>query len=342
MKHYLFYVAQNYSYAILRPLQDEIRRRGDKVAWFFEGDEVDTHYLHNDEVRLTSLWQVWHFKPVAVFAPGNFIPSFFPGLKVALFHGFNSGKRSDEKGHFRIRGCFDLYCTQGPNTTGPFKQLELKHGFFDVVETGWCALDPLHKVEQGKQGSRPTVLLCSTFSKNLTCAPHIYEEVKRLSQDSRWEWLVQFHPKMDKVTVDAYKALQNDNLTFVETDNVLPLLHQADVMVCDTSSVMLMFLLLGKPIVAFNNASKPDYYLNIDSASQLSGAIERALTLPASLMTSIHEHALKTHPYRDGRSAMRVLNAVENILTQGKRAKRLKPFNLLRNIKKIGTLVSAS
>ena len=35
------------------------------------------------------------------------------------------GKRSAEKNnkfaHFRVRGFFDLYCTQGPNTTNGFK-----------------------------------------------------------------------------------------------------------------------------------------------------------------------------------------------------------------------------
>ena len=60
---------------------------------------------------------------------------------------------------------------------------------------------------------------------------------------------------MDKRIVDKYKSIQSENLQFVETDNVIPLLKAADVMLCDTSSVLIMFLLQGKPVVTFRNQS---------------------------------------------------------------------------------------
>lgn len=94
-KHYLFFVSVAYSYPILRPLQDEIRRRGDDVAWFIEPD--CPVLLNQDERWLQSVQEVMDYQPIAVFAPGNYIYDFFPGVKVSLFHGYPINKRGDEK-----------------------------------------------------------------------------------------------------------------------------------------------------------------------------------------------------------------------------------------------------
>ncbi|MDN3651955.1 CDP-glycerol glycerophosphotransferase family protein [Thalassotalea ponticola] len=335
-KKYLFYVSQNYSYAILRPIQEQIWRRNGEVKWFLHGD-INPDYLHDNEQRLMTIDDVVAYQADATLLPGNVVPSFIPGLKVAVFHGFNAGKlnRRGQVDHFQIRNCFDLYCTQGPNTTEPFKQLEAQHGHFKVIETGWSALDPLFTdaATSGiKEHSRPTILMCSTFSRNLTCAPHLYDTVKHLSQDSKWQWLIQFHPKMSQDIVDSYKGLENDNLSFIETDNVLPLLKQADVMVCDTSSVLLMFALQGKPVVTFNNIAPKDYMINISEPELLVGAIEQALNPSPTLRANIERFIADTHPYQDGQSSSRVLDAIDDMLA-GKYPLAAKPKNWLRQIK---------
>jgi len=334
-KRYLFFVAQNYSYAILRPLQKEILARGDLVKWFLFGDEIDSHYLHLDELPLLTISEVIDYNPQASFVPGNFIPSFISGFKIGVFHGFNVGKmnRRGKSDHFNIRGCFDLYCTQGPNTTTRFKQLAKEYGYFSVVETGWPAMDPLFQSQLDSKNKRPTVIMCSTFSRNLTCAPHLYEEVKKLSQKSDWQWLIQFHPKMSKEIIDQYKALGNENLQFIETDNVLPLLQQADVMLCDTSSVLLMFILQGKPVVTFKNKMKGEHLIDFEEPKELEHHLKNALDRPADLIRKISQFNQELHPYRDGKSSSRVLDAAEELINKSVKLKKSKPINFLRNFK---------
>ena len=131
-RRYLFYISQNYSFAILRPLQEVIRARGHDVVWFVEGDKVNVDFFRTDEHRLLSVAEIQVYQPDAVFVPGNVVPSFISGIKVGVFHGFNSGKknRKGKEDHFTIRGSFDLYCTQGPNTSETFIELAEQYGFF--------------------------------------------------------------------------------------------------------------------------------------------------------------------------------------------------------------------
>jgi CDP-glycerol glycerophosphotransferase (TagB/SpsB family) len=333
-KRYLFYISQNYSYAILRPLQKAILARGDQVAWFLEGKEVNANFLTSDECQLMSFDEIKNYNPEAIFYPANIAPTFLPGINVAIFHGFDAGK-VDKKGnndHFKIRNCFDLYCTQGPSTTQPFLTLAKQYNHFKVTETGWCALDRLYLENENIPEDRPTILLCSTFSKKLSCAPHLFEVIKKLCQLNKWKWLVQFHPKMPVDIVNQYKSIQNDNLSFVETDDVIPLLQQADVMVCDTSSVLIMFLLLGKPVVTYKNIAPKDYLLDIGNIDLLEQSIEAALQKPPKLMAHIKDFMNMTHPYSDGKSSIRVLNAVDEVLS-GKLSLGNKPTDFFRQFK---------
>lgn len=336
-KKYLFYISQNYSFAILRPLQAEIQRRGGCVKWFLEPN-VNASYLSKNEEQLTTVEATKSFNPFAVFVPGNVVPSFIPGIKIGVFHGFAAGKvnRRGAEGHYQIRECFDLYCSFGEKVTHRFSELAKLHRTFKVTDTGWPAVDPLFSLASTNnpyhdtQDNRPTILLCSTFSRNLTCAPHVYETVKRLSETGKWRWLVQFHPKMDAEIVEKYKALDSDNLRFIETDNVIPILQAADVMLCDTSSVLLMFLLQRKPVVTFKGNLQGEHLINVSTPEQIESALTEALTQPDELMRHIDDYIKYIHAYTDGNSSARVLDAVDNFTFD---SLKTKPLNLLRQLK---------
>ena len=122
MRHYLLFASHSYAFSILRPLQDEIRRRGDQAAWWLEYS--CPNLLTEDEMRLTNLKQVKEYNPIAVIAPGNWVYPFFPGVKVEVFHGYPMRKRIEEiDDHFTLRGWWDIYCTQGPSSTPYFTEL---------------------------------------------------------------------------------------------------------------------------------------------------------------------------------------------------------------------------
>jgi hypothetical protein len=336
----LFYLEQNYGYAILRPLQAEILRRGGEVRWFLVGDEINAAYLATSETALASMQEVKRWQPDAVFVPGNTVPRFIPGLKVEVFHGFAAGKSygGSEDAHFAIRPCFDLYCTHGPSNTGRFKELATELGYFEVVETGWPMLDPLfspiadNPYVKSSDG-RPTVLFCSTFSRRYSCAETLYDAVRRLKSGGRYRWLVQFHPKMAADTVARYRELADENLQFIETDDVIPLLQAGDIMLCDTSSILMMFLLLGRPVVAFLNQNPGPHLINISEPGELEQALEAGLAADAERDARIRAYGEQINPYRDGRSSARVLDSVEEILERGLQVRRRRPRNLVRELK---------
>lgn len=334
-KRYLFYIAHNYSFEILRPLQRVILAQGDEVKWLAIGREVDLSYFQSNESVLNSIDDARDYDPDASFAPGNEIPNFIPGLKVQIFHGLEWKK----KGHFVIRDFFDLYCTHGPATTKRFNVLAKKHGFFDVVETAWPKLDylftsPSMSIKDNLHAQdKKIILYAPTFSPTLTSAPALFDEIKRLSEQKNYHWLIKFHPKMAKQWLDQYKTLIKDNVQIIETSSINELLQTADIMVSDTSSVIGEFSLLSKVTVSLNNKEPGDYLINIETADQLEPAIEQALIPSKKLKTAIKAYADDLHPYQDGQAAQRILSATENILTNGKKAKKSKPFNIFRNLK---------
>ncbi|SFC79194.1 polysialyltransferase family glycosyltransferase [Pseudoalteromonas denitrificans] len=336
MNKYLFYISQDYSFAILRPLQEILVARGDEVKWFFEGNKVTKSYLTKNEILIDTVVDIFKYQPDVVVAPANSIPSFLPGLKVAVFHGFDAGKL-DNRGnndHFKIRGCFDLYCTQGPSTTSKFKELQQKHKFFNVIETGWPTLDKLFKtVDDTNKNKQPTIFLGSTFSKRLTQAMYIFPQVKELCETMDWKWIVSLHPKSDPNVIEMYRSIENKNLSYVATDDLLPILQEADIMVGDTSSSLTMFIVQNKPAVTVKNIDAKPYLLNIADANDLKSALEKALSYPDELMQKISDYNEETHPYRDGDSSKRVIKAIDDVLAGKYPLIKSKPFNLLKNLK---------
>lgn len=327
-RRFLFYLEQDYSFAVLRPLQNAALKRGHQVRWLLV-ENASSNLLKAGEKAVPDIASAIAYNPEVVFAPGDQMPGFIPGLKVQVFHGLNEDKRGID---YRERGLFDLYCTEGPIRTAMLKPFEKKRGYFLIRETGWPKLDALLNKPQGKPGyDRPQILFGSTFTPRLSGAEALYPEIKRLSQISRWQWLITLHPKMARETVARYRSLESENLSYFDTGSVLDLLHRADVIVSDNSSILQEFLLLKKPVVTYRNRDPQACMINIMEAKELEDAIRRALTPDDNLLEAIEAYGPSMTPFLDGKSSERVLDAVEEMLQGG--WKDTKPANLWRNFR---------
>ncbi|HOX71717.1 MAG: UDP-N-acetylglucosamine 2-epimerase [Dokdonella sp.] len=336
MPRYLLFATTLYALPILRPLEQAIHASGGEAAWFIASSLED--YMWPGEHVLRNLEQVNAFAPVAVFSASNWVPYFFPGFKVQVFHGFNVEKRAAQRGHFRIRGLFDLYCTQGPETTAPFEKLALRHRHFDVIETGWPKLDPLFADDAGRaedlrpNDGRATCMYAATFTENLSSARTLYTTIaEQVARGDRY-WLLTLHPKTEPALVERYRALAGPNARYLEAVDFVPMMRAADVLVSDTSSAVSEFIVQGKPVVTFRNRAPRPHMIDISEPAELEPALQHALDSPAELMHEIGTYAQSIHPYRDGRSSERVLAATAALAAGKAAALAPKPRNLWRKL----------
>ena len=332
MYKFLIYIAHTYSLPIGKPLEEEIIKRGYQVKWFSELEYTKKSFKSKENL-LNTIQDVVDYKPDIVLVATDSVASFIPGIKVQIFHGFLVNKWSFKRGHFRIRGFYDLYCTQGPSTTQPFLGLKKKHKYFDVVETGWSKVDPLFPIEKKETLDRPVIMISSTFTTKLSLAKNndVVNEIKRLSKIGKWQFLCVLHPKMDQEIVDKFKLLENENFSYFDTTDLVPIFRKADIMFSDTTSAIPEFILQEKPVVTFRNNKPDDYLMNVIDVNEIEHTIENALTRPDHIIKNIREYIKYTHPYSDGKSSSRVIDATIDFL-KTKKIKR-KPMNLVRKIK---------
>ncbi len=329
MAGYLLFATERYALPILAPLAQALHASGAPVAAWFEGGARGASLPGVDSIGLR---EALAMRPQAVLSAANWIPTFLSGSKVQLFHGFNVQKRDSARGHFRVRGMFDLYCTQGPATTEPFQALARQQGHFAVVETGWPKLDPLFRDDGGQAaalrapaGDRPVVLFGSTFTERLSAAPHLHAQIAAdIAAGDRY-WLLTLHPKCPPELFERYRALAGANARFVEPEQVMAAQRAADVLVSDTSSIVSEFIVQHKPVVTFRNRVPAPHMLDFNEPAQLPQMLQQALDPTPALMAEIARYADTIHPWRDGRSSERVLAAIAALQSGALGALRRKP-----------------
>jgi len=330
----MIYISHPYSIPIGKPLQKEIQARHHEVRWFSD-EEYTKSYFSGDESLCNTVQEVLDYNPHIVLTATDHVADFFPGIKVQIFHGFSANKRPIMSDHFKIRGFFDLYTTQGPSTTRIFDMLAKKYRFFEVKETGWSKVDPLFPLEEKVKSDIPTILISSTFTTRLSLAKNeaVYQELKRLSTNGNYYFLCVLHPKLPPEIKEKFKALENEYFTYFDTTDLIPLFKVSDMMFSDTTSAIIEFLLQKKPVVTFNNRKPGKHLINITTVDAIEPAIKQALSYPKDVLSAIDEYVRETHPYFDGKSSSRVIEAAISFLEKDKTHLKRKPLNLIRKWK---------
>jgi CDP-glycerol glycerophosphotransferase (TagB/SpsB family) len=250
---YLFFVTKPYSFSILKPIQDSITESNSgTVKWFVASSAV---YFSSPGDQIKSNEAVRDYNPDVILVPGNIVPHYWPGLKVQVFHGLDE----EVKGFYNITGFFDLYCTTGPVMTENFLKIAKQKKHFLVKETGWPKLDPVynnkwnfndrksHLIDQYDLNPElPILLYAPTFPTKYTSAPDLHDSIKNLN-NGKFNWIIKFHPLMDKLIQGQYKQLENKNLRVVDELNILPIMAGSDLLITDTSSVAYEFLSFDRP-----------------------------------------------------------------------------------------------
>ncbi|MGM5469916.1 CDP-glycerol glycerophosphotransferase [Flavobacteriaceae bacterium LMO-SS05] len=331
---FLIYISYSYAIPIGDPLDKEIIKRGHIVNWFSDQDE-GAKALQDKSNIINSVKDLIAYNPDIILTATDSVPDFLMGLKVQVFHGFNAEKRTFKKDHFRIRGFFDLYCTQGPSTTSVFKNIAKKQKHFEVIETGWSKVDPLFPLSKNSFKDIPSIFIASTFTERLSLAYNdsVFNEIKELSNSGAYNFLMVLHPKIPLGIVNKWKTLNNENFMFYDTTNLIPLFKKSDIMIADTTSAIQEFGLQEKPIITINHYKPKPYLINITDASQIKTAISNALAYPTDIMNELTLFNKDLHPYLDGRSSERIITTTIDFLHKDKSYLKPKPINLIRKYK---------
>jgi hypothetical protein len=319
-----------------------LKEKGYEYLWFVK-KPLDLKFPFKNEPFTSDIKKLKAFESDAIFVPGNEVPHYLRGVKTQVFHGL----AGEKKGHFRIRNYFDLYLTQGPYFTKAFNKLKLKHKDFEVIETGWPKLDiygkKIHKYDEEKKklskkyNCENIVLYAPTFSPSLTSAGFLIDEFKKLANEKKHLILVKFHDLMAADLINEYMKLanENENIIFEEERNIVKFLLMADIMISDTSSVVYEFLLLNKPVITYKCNSKNILW---DDSKYYTNLIEK---VKENLLVDNYKDERTQiwndyHPYNDGNSALRMVEAVENYIGEnGVPEKRKLSFLRRRKINKI-------
>lgn len=309
-----------YAFGILEPIANVLKEKSHDYIWFTT-KELSPHFPYKSEPHTDSIGKIIDFRSDAIFIPGNYVPFYLRGYKIQIFHGLAGEKES----HFKVRGYFDLYFTQGPYFTDRFNQIRAKHKNFDVHQTGWCKLDIyknnsedylLEKKELlNKYSASKIIVFAPTHNTSMNSAPFLEEEFEELAKNKEYLIIIKFHDLTKTPIIDRYIQLahKTSNIIISNEPSISKLLYMGDLLVSDTSSVVYEFLLLDKPVLTYKSKAENIKWDNKESYTNLQKSIAENLNADPFAKNRA-EVIANYHPYSDGKSSERMVEFTENLV----------------------------
>ncbi|WP_028575567.1 CDP-glycerol glycerophosphotransferase family protein [Desulfonatronovibrio hydrogenovorans] len=254
------------------------------------------------------------------------------------------------KGHYYCRtsvtrreNLSELVCVPGP-----WHKRRLEQNVFVPIEvTGFIKSDLFFgskRMDSGKfrqdMGIDPEnniILFAPTFNEELSAIPVIQDQLAHLAGQENTVLI-----KLHQATADHWKrmyqelARKNQNIVYLTEGDYAPMMHAADVMISDVSSIFVEFMLLDKPVVLFKNPKITDFpgfnannieyrvrdaVQEAETFSQLQAQVEKALAAPDALSSLRTKYIEELDFGRDGQSAQRAGQAIVDRLMHKNRSK---------------------
>lgn len=220
---------------------------------------------------------------------------------------------------------------------GPLHRRRLQDNVFIPIKlTGFIKSDQLFGPKaqtreqfcsrMGIDPAKRIVLFAPTYNPELS-AMHCLQEGIRKVADKDTVLLIKLH----NMTEDRFKELYaniaaaNPNIFYLEDADYSGMMHAADLMISDVSSIFIEFLLLDKPVILFNNPRLKEFPLYreqdieymtrdaavlVDSLETLRQAVLAELAQPQRRSEIRKRYAMALDHGRDGRSAERAGQAI--------------------------------
>lgn len=178
----------------------------------------------------------------------------------------------------------------------------------------------------GIDPSKRIVLFAPTYNPELSAMHCVAEGIRKVA-DKDTILLIKLHNMSEQRWKDLYRniAAACPNVFYLEDVDYSGMMHAADLMISDVSSIFIEFLLLDKPVVLFNNPKIKEFSLYspddieyrtrdaavlVNSLEELLDAVRSELAHPRGRSAIRQRYALALDHGRDGRCAERAAKAI--------------------------------